>query len=70
VLTIQVLVGQDRLWRTPPLSGEPIRCQSGHGDYACSQGGVVMSGGDETDLSTQVNVARRTWVLVVMPHLV
>jgi hypothetical protein len=29
-----------------------------------------MSGGDETDLSTQVNVARRAWVLVVMPHLV
>jgi hypothetical protein len=25
-----------------------IRCQSDHGDYACSHGGVAMEGGDGT----------------------
>jgi hypothetical protein len=46
VLTIWVPGGPDLLWRTPPLSGELIRCQSDHSDYACPRGGVAMSSGD------------------------
>jgi hypothetical protein len=52
VLTVWVSGGSDLLWRTLPLSGEFIRCQSDHGDYAYSHGGVVMSGGDEMDSIT------------------
>jgi hypothetical protein len=68
VLTVQVPGGPDLLWRTPPLSGELIRCQSDHGDYACSHGGVAMSCGDGMDSSSQVSTTRCTWVPVVMSH--
>jgi hypothetical protein len=36
--------------------GKLIQCQSYHGDYACSRGGVAMSGGDGTCSRTQVLV--------------
>jgi hypothetical protein len=52
VLTIRVLGGPNLLWRTLPVSGELIRCQSDHEDYACSHGGVAMSSGNGTDTST------------------
>jgi hypothetical protein len=51
-----------------PLSGEPIRCQSDHGGYACPQGGDAMSNGDGTDSSTRVPVVRREWALVVTSY--
>jgi hypothetical protein len=59
VLTVLVPSGPDLLWRTQPLSGELIQCQSDHDDYACSHGAVPMSDSDETDFSTIVPVARR-----------
>jgi hypothetical protein len=51
VLTVQVPGGLDLVWRTLPLSGELIRCESYHADYVYSHGGVAMSGGDSTDSS-------------------
>jgi hypothetical protein len=59
VLTVQVPFGLDLWWKIPPLSGELIRCQSNHDVYACSRGGVAMSGGD-----SRVPVARPTWEAV------
>jgi hypothetical protein len=41
-----------------PFQGEFIRCQSDHGDYACSRGGVAKSGGDGTDCSTQMPICQ------------
>jgi hypothetical protein len=46
------------------ILGELIRCQSDHSDYACSHGGVAMLGGDGTDPSTRLLVARHAWVHV------
>jgi hypothetical protein len=58
MLTVQVLGRPDLLWITPPLSGELIRCQSEHGDYACSRDGVAVSGGNGMNSNTRVLVAR------------
>jgi hypothetical protein len=52
VLTVQVPGGPDLLWRTPPLSGELIQCQSFHGNYAYLRGGVAMSGSDRSGSTT------------------
>jgi hypothetical protein len=70
VLPVWVPGGPDLLWRTPPLSGELIRCQSGHGDYACSCGEVSMSSDDGIDSSTRVPTARGTWAPVVTSCLI
>jgi hypothetical protein len=59
------LCGPDLLWGTPPSSGELIWCQGNHDIYACSRGGVAMSGDDGMDTSSQVPIVRRTWVIVV-----
>jgi hypothetical protein len=48
--------------------GGVIRCQGDHDAYACSLGGVAMSGGDGTDSSTQVPSDRCTWVPVAMSY--
>jgi hypothetical protein len=72
VLTARVPGGPDRIfYREPQLyQGEIIRCQSDHGDYACSHRGVVMSDSDGMDSGTQMFVAKRTWAPVVMSLLV
>jgi hypothetical protein len=49
--------------------GELIRCQSVHGDYTCSCGGVAISSGDGTDSSTQVPIVRRLWLHLVLPGI-
>jgi hypothetical protein len=69
VLTAWVPCGPDLLWRTPPLSGELIRCQSNHDIYACSHGGVAMSGGDGIDINSRVPIARHTWESMVVSCL-
>jgi hypothetical protein len=43
----QILHGEARFYQ-----GMLIRCQSYHGDYASSGGGVAMSSGDGMDPST------------------
>jgi hypothetical protein len=40
----QISYGEARLYQ-----GELIQCRNDHDDYACSHGGVGMSGSDETD---------------------
>jgi hypothetical protein len=45
-----------------------IRCQSYHGDYACSGGGVATSGSDEMDPNTRVPTVRCTWVPVLTSY--
>jgi hypothetical protein len=52
MFTVWVPGGHDHLWRTPPSSGELIQCQNDHADYACSRGGVAMSGRDRIDSCT------------------
>jgi hypothetical protein len=47
----RISYGEARLYQ-----GVIIRCQSDHGDYACSRGGVDMPDGDGTDSSTRVPV--------------
>jgi hypothetical protein len=42
--------------------------QGDHDDYACSCGGVDMSGGDGTGSSTQVPSARCAWVPMTMSY--
>jgi hypothetical protein len=59
MLTVRVPGGSDILLRTPPLLSELIRCQSQHGDYACSHDGVAMSGGDGMNSNTRVPIARQ-----------
>jgi hypothetical protein len=44
--------------------GMLIQCQTYHANYACSYGGVAMSGGDGMDSSTQVPVVRHAWAPV------
>jgi hypothetical protein len=44
---------------------ELIQCQSDHGNYACSHGGVAMSDSDGMDSSTQVPVVRCAWAPMV-----
>jgi hypothetical protein len=66
MLTVRFSSVPDLLWGTPLLSSEIIRCQSDHGEYACSRGGVAVSGGDGMDYNTQVPVAKRVRVTVVM----
>jgi hypothetical protein len=58
------------LWRTPPSSDEPIRCQDNHDVYACSHGGIAMLGSDEMISSSRVPSARPMSELAVMPYLV
>jgi hypothetical protein len=65
VLTVQIPCGPDLSWRTLPLSGELIRCQSNDDVYEYSRGGVAISGGDGADISSRVPIARCTWELVV-----
>jgi hypothetical protein len=48
--------------------GELIRCQSDYDNYACSHAKVAMSSGDGMGPSTQVLVARCTWVPEVTSH--
>jgi hypothetical protein len=43
--------------------GMLIRCQSSHGDYACTLGRVAMSGGDGMDSCTRVPATRHAWGL-------
>jgi hypothetical protein len=49
-----------------PLSGKLMRCQSDHGNYACSHGGVDMSSSGWTSSHTRVPVARHMWLRVVL----
>jgi hypothetical protein len=60
----QIFYGELRLYQ-----GELIRCQSDHGDYACSCGGVAMSDSDGTNFSTRVSVVRRAWAPAVTSSL-
>jgi hypothetical protein len=46
--------------------GELIRCQSYHGNYACSCGGVAMSDGNGMDSSIEVLSIRCMWTPVAM----
>jgi hypothetical protein len=48
--------------------GEFIRCQSYHGDYACSCGGVAISSADGMDFSTQVLAVRCVWMPVALSY--
>jgi hypothetical protein len=50
-LVDQIFYGEPRLYW-----GELIRCQSEHGNYVCSHGGVAVLGSDGTDSITQVPV--------------
>jgi hypothetical protein len=59
-LVDQISYGEVRLYQ-----GELIRCQSDHGDYACSRGGVAMSDGDETNSSIRVSVVSYVWAPVI-----
>jgi hypothetical protein len=70
VFTIRVPCELNDLWRTPPSSGELIRCESNHDIYACSHGGVAMSRGNGTEISSLVAVVRRAWEHVVVSCLV
>jgi hypothetical protein len=70
VLIVRVSGEPDLLWRTPSLSDEFIRCQSDHDDYVYSRDGVALSGGDGTDSTTQVSVARHVWVAMIMFYLI
>jgi hypothetical protein len=70
VLIVRVSGEPDLLWRTSFLSGEFIRCQSDHSDYVYSRDGVALSGGDGTDSSTQVPVARHAWAPMIMFYLI
>jgi hypothetical protein len=47
---------------------ELIQCQSYHDGYACSYGGVAMSGGDETHPNTRVFAIRCAWVPVTASY--
>jgi hypothetical protein len=64
VLTTWVRDGPNSSWRTRFYQGILIHCQSYHGDYVCSFDGVVMSGGNRMDSSTQVLVVKRVWAPV------
>jgi hypothetical protein len=55
----QILHGEARFYQVML-----IQHQSHHGDYACSFGGVAMSGGDGTYSNTQVPAARHVWAVV------
>jgi hypothetical protein len=66
VLTARVPDGPNPLWRNPLLQGKLIQRQSHHGDYACSIGGVAMSGDDGMDSSSQIPAVRCTWVPMAM----
>jgi hypothetical protein len=47
---------------------ELIQCQSYRVNYACSYGGVAMSGVDGIYFSTQVPAIRCVWVPVAMSY--
>jgi hypothetical protein len=66
VLTSQVPIGLNPLWRSPPFQGVLIWCQSYHGEYPCLFGDVAVSSGDRTGSSTQVSIIKRAWALVAM----
>jgi hypothetical protein len=66
VLTTRVADSPNPLLRTRFFQGVLIQCQSYHGDYVCSFGGVAMSGSDGMSSSTQVPAARHMWVPMVM----
>jgi hypothetical protein len=53
----------DRIFHGDPhlYQGELIRCQSDHGNHACSRGGVDMSRGDGMDSCTRVPIHRHAW---------
>jgi hypothetical protein len=61
VMTVWFPGGSKPLWRTLPLSGEFIWCQSDYDDYACLRGEVAMLDSDMIDSSTRVPTARRAW---------
>jgi hypothetical protein len=48
--------------------GKLIRCQNYHGNYACSCGGLAMSGGDGMDSSIELLTIRCTWAPVALFH--
>jgi hypothetical protein len=54
----------------PALNRLAIRCQSNHDVYACSHGGVAMSGGNGMHISSRVPIARRMWEPLVASCLV
>jgi hypothetical protein len=62
-LVNRIFHGEPRLYW-----GELIRCQSGHGNYVCSLGRVVISDGDRMSFSTRVSVARHAWVSEVTSY--
>jgi hypothetical protein len=68
VLTARSLMDRIPYGEAHFYQGELIRCQSYHGNYACSCSEVAMSGGDETDSSTQVSVVRSVWAPVAMSY--
>jgi hypothetical protein len=45
-----------------------IQCQSDHGDYTCSRGGVAKLGDDAIDFNTRVSIVRCAWVQVVTSY--
>jgi hypothetical protein len=62
MLTAQVSAGPNPSWRSPPLPGVLILCQSYCGDCACPFDEVVVPDGDGMSSSTQVFVVRHVWV--------
>jgi hypothetical protein len=68
---VQVLCGPDLSWRTLPLLGGSILCQSHHDPYSCpSRNRAASSGGDRTDSISRALVARSTWEPVATSCLV
>jgi hypothetical protein len=59
----QIPFGEARLYQ-----GVLIRCQSYHGNYACSFCGAAMSGDDGTDSSTEVPTVRCAWVPAALSY--
>jgi hypothetical protein len=58
----------DQIFHGEPClyQGKLIRYQSDYDNYACSRGGVAMSGGDRMGSSTRVPIARHMWAPEVM----
>jgi hypothetical protein len=70
MLTVRIPGGPDLLWRTSPLSHEPIPCQSEHDDYVYSRGGVIMSDRHILVLECLLSDERlRLWLCLILSSI-